>query len=507
MDNRLASIDLGSNTFRLSIGRVVRHGDTVQLYTEDKLRELVALANGLDEHQRIDAATTAQAIAALTRFGERLRGFPPANVRAVATNTFRVARNAVEILPEAERALGFPIEVISGQEEARLIYLGVVQDLPPSPDRRLVVDIGGGSTEFIIGQGRQPLQLASLQMGCTTWTRRFFSTGRVTRTRMQRAIMAARGTIESITHSYRRTGWRQAYGSSGTAKGLLAVLAENGLSDHGITLAGMQRLADALIRAGEVRLGDWAGLKAERAPVLAGGLAIMMAVFQELGVEHMDAGDGALRVGVLHDLLGRDSHRDQRDETVREMSSRYQLDTVQADRVRDVALALFDQLGLDRAQPHIHELRKSLDWTARLHEIGLVIARDDYHKHGAYILEHADMPGFSHDDQRLLGFLALGHQGRLAKVRRYEPTRPQWLALCCLRLAVLLLRRREPVGAAPFAIRTLGPRITLSVPGGWLESHPLSGFLLKAEAEVWRKIGFGLDTEELPSPASSAASA
>jgi exopolyphosphatase/guanosine-5'-triphosphate,3'-diphosphate pyrophosphatase len=174
MDNRLASIDLGSNTFRLSIGRIVRHGDTVQLYTEDRLRELVALANGMDEHQRITPETAAQAIAALKRFGERLQGFSPANVRAVATNTFRVARNAAEILPVAEQALGFPIEVISGQEEARLIYLGVIQDLPPTEHRRLVIDIGGGSTEFIIGKGQTPLQLASLQLGCTTWTRRFF---------------------------------------------------------------------------------------------------------------------------------------------------------------------------------------------------------------------------------------------------------------------------------------------------------------------------------------------
>lgn len=496
MDDRLASIDLGSNTFRLSIGRVVRHGDTVQIYAEDKLRELVALANGLDEHQRIDAATAAQAVAALRRFGERLKGFSPANVRAVATNTFRVARNAAEILPEAERALGFPIEIISGQEEARLIYLGVIQDLPPSDDRRLVIDIGGGSTEFVIGQGKEPLQLASLQLGCTTWTRRFFPTGLITKGRMHRAVLAARSTIESITHRYRRIGWQEAYGSSGTAKGLLAVLVENGFSERDITLDGMDRLAAALIQAGEVRLQDWAGLKAERAPVLAGGLAIMMAAFQELGIAHMDAGDGALRIGVLHDLLGRDSHHDQRDETVRQMAGRYQLDTAQAGQVRQTALALFDQLGLDVRQPPIAELRKALGWTAQLHEIGLVIARNDYHKHGAYILEHADMPGFSHDDQQLLAFLALGHQGKLAKVRAYAPSREQWLALCCLRLAVLLLRRREARDTLPIRLSAQAQHITLSVPAGWLPAHPLSGFLLKGETEVWRKAGFVLDVAE-----------
>ena len=495
MDNRLASIDLGSNTFRLSIGRIVRHGDTAQIYAEDKLRELVALANGLDEHKRIDAATVDQALAALRRFGERLRGFPPANVRAVATNTFRVARNAAEILPAAERALGFPIEIISGQEEARLIYLGVIQDLPPSDHRRLVIDIGGGSTEFIIGQGDQPLELASLELGCTTWTRQFFPQGRITDARMRQAVLAARGAIESIASRYRGMGWQEAYGSSGTAKGLLAILTENGLSDRDITLSGMERLRDALVDAGQVRLQDWAGLKPERVPVLPGGLAIMIAAFQELGIDRMRAGDGALRVGVLHDLLGRDTHRDQRDETVRQMTRRYQLDTAQAGHVRDLALRLFDQLG-PLAGPDTPELRRGLGWTADLHEIGLAIARDDYHKHSAYILEHADMPGFSRDDQQLLAFLSLGHQGRLAKVRCYLPDRARWLALCCLRLAVLLLRRREPLGALSLRLRAQDQRIALDIPANWLAARPLSGLQLRKEASIWRKAGFALETIE-----------
>jgi len=495
MNNRLASIDLGSNTFRLSIGRVVRQGGTVQIYAEDKLRELVALANGLDEHKRIDAATVEQALAALRRFGERLRGFPPANVRAVATNTFRVARNAAEILPAAERALGFPIEIISGQEEARLIYLGVIQDLPPSDRHRLVIDIGGGSTEFIIGQGDQPLELASLELGCTTWTRQFFPQGRITEARMRQAVLAARGAIESIASRYRGTGWQEAYGSSGTAKGLLAILTENGFSPRDITLDGMERLRDALVDAGQVRLQDWAGLKPERVPVLPGGLAIMIAAFQELGIDRMRAGDGALRVGVLHDLLGRDSQQDRRDETVRQMRSRYQLDAAQAGVVRNLALRFFDQLGLE-ADPDTPELRRALGWTAELHEIGLAIARDDYHKHSAYILEHADMPGFSRDDQRLLAFLSLGHQGRLAKVRCYEPDRARWLALCCLRLAVLLLRRREPLGALPLRLRAQDQRIALDIPSDWLAARPLSGLQLKKEAAIWRKAGFALETIE-----------
>ena len=495
MDNRLASIDLGSNTFRLSIGRIVRHEGAAQIYTEDKLRELVALANGLDEHNRINAATVEQALAALRRFGERLRGFPPANVRAVATNTFRVARNAADILPAAERALGFPIEIIPGQEEARLIYLGVIQSLPPSDHRRLVIDIGGGSTEFIIGQQDQPLELASLEMGCTTWTRQFFPQGKITENRMRQAIMAARGAIETIASRYRTRGWAEAYGSSGTAKGLLGILAENGLTQRDITLDGMEWLRAGLVRAGQVRLQDWAGLKPERAPVLAGGLAIMIAAFQELGIDTMRAGDGALRVGVLHDLLGRDSHQDMRDETVRQMHGRYQLDTAQSDRVRTLTLQFFDQLGAETGV-EAPDLRRALGWTADLHEVGLAISRNDYHKHSAYILEHADMPGFSSDDQGLLALLALGHQGRLSKLRPYAPDRARWLALCCLRLAVLLLRRREALGPLALQLQAQGQHIALRIPTDWLSSRPLSGFQLKREASIWRKAGFILNIIE-----------
>ncbi len=492
MDDRLAAIDLGSNTFRLSIGRVVQRDGKAQIYAEDRLREVVNLAGGLDEYRRIRPEAIARAVAALERFGERLRGFPPANVRAVATNTFRVARNAADILPLAERALGFPIEIISGQEEARLIFAGVSHELPPSDDRRLVIDIGGGSTEFVIGQGQKPLRLASLPIGCTTHTRAYFPQGRITESRMRQAILGARREIEAIARPYRLTGWDKAYGSSGTAKGLLAVLTENGLSKRGITLEGMERLRAALIRAGQVRLQDWAGLKAERAPVLAGGLAIMIAAFQDLKIESMDTGDGALRVGVLYDLLGRDLQHDKRDETVRQFIKRYQVDEAQAARVSAFALTLFDQLDLE-ADPEYEDLRRALAWTAALHECGLAIAHADYHKHSAYIVGHADMPGFSRDDQELLAFLALGHQGKkLGKLRDQAPSRARWLTLCCLRLAVLLHRRREDVSPLPLRLHAHGAQVDVAVDANWLSNNPLSEFTLRAETDIWRKAGFEL---------------
>lgn len=496
MSERLASIDLGSNTFRLSIGRVVRQGDTAQLYTEDHLRELVALAEGLDEHQRLRPATIEQALAVLRRFGERLRGFPAANVRCVATNTFRVARNAAEILPAAEAALGFPIEIISGLEEARLIYLGVLQGLPPATHHRLVIDIGGGSTEFIIGRNDTPLQLASLELGCTTLTRRFFPQGRITEARMQQAILAARMAIVGIASRYRQTGWAEAFGSSGTAKGLLAILHENGLSTQGITASGMQQLRCGLVRHGRVRLEDWAGLKAERVPVLPGGLAIMLAAFHELGIDTMQTGDGALRTGVLIDLLGRDLRRDQRDETVRQFAQRYAQDPTQADRVRTLALSLYDPLDLQVDPIERAELRRALGWTASLHEIGLAISRHDYHKHGAYILQHADMPGFSRDDQALLAFLALGHQGRLAKVRHFKPDAAHWMTLLCLRLATLFLRRRETADVPPMSLQADFPQVELTLAASWLEERPLTRFQLEAETKVWHKMGIRLTVSE-----------
>lgn len=302
MDQRLAAVDLGSNTFRLAVGHVAREAGAVRLVYEDRLRELVSLSAGLDAHQCLRPETCVQALAALGRFGARLRGFPPERVRVVATSTFRTARNIQAFLPRAEQALGFRIDIISGREEARLIYGGVVQGLADSRGRRLVIDIGGGSTEFIAGEDDRPRALESLPLGCTSHTLRYFPDGRITAARLDAATQAARNRIQAIATPLRRAGWQHAYGTSGTAKGLLAILRENGFSTCGITRAGMERFGAALVQAGEVRLADWAGLKPERAPVLIGGLAILLAAFQVLDIGPMQAGNGALRVGVLADL-------------------------------------------------------------------------------------------------------------------------------------------------------------------------------------------------------------
>jgi len=491
MDALLAAVDLGSNSFRLSIARVIQQDGVAQLFPVDRLKETVRLAAGLNAEHRLDETTMARAIAVLARFGERLRNFPESRVRAVATNTFRVACNASTLLARAEAALGFPIDVISGQEEARLIFSGVAHSLPSVATKRLVVDIGGGSTEIIIGKGFQPMRMASLYMGCVSYSRQFFADGHINAARMQQAELTARREIEGITRLYRKTGWQEAYGSSGTAKALYAILGET-LGTDGITAAGLRKLKRRLIQSGRAIVCELPGLKAERADVLPGGLAIMSAIFDELGIEQMKTGEGALRMGVLYDLLGRaDAGDDKRQQSVHLFMRRYHIDQRQAERVRGAALRFFDMLQPRTAQTE--ELRLALGWAADLHEIGLSIAHDDYHRHSAYVLEHADMPGFSNAEQALLACLTLAHRGKLGKVQSLVHNHPQWLAILSLRMAVLLMRRRQDSAPPPLRLSAQGSTITITVNRQWLAERPLSDFSLRAETQEWRKIGYVLN--------------
>ncbi len=499
MDYLLAAVDLGSNSFRLTIARVVQHNGHAQIYAVDRLKDAVQLAAGLTPQKTLDEASVERAIAVLKRYGERLQGFKPSRVRAVATNTFRVARDTGPILARAEAALGFPIEVISGQEEARLIYAGVSSELPPSSNQRLVIDIGGGSTEVILGQSYQPGHLASLNMGCVSYTKQFFPDGHITAQRMGKARLAARRELESISETYRHAGWEQAYGSSGTAKGLLAILTQGGMSAKGITLDGMEALQQRLIEDGCVVMDHLPGIKPARATVLSGGLAIMMAAFEELKIDVMLPGEGALRAGVLYDLLGRRSEHDKREETVQLMPRRYKIDAEQAERVHRIAMQLFQSLALE--DEDAGEMARALSWAARLHEVGMSITSTNYHQHSAYILGHADMPGFSNDDQNLLAWLVDGHQGKVARMgsQRPEPTHAQRAALLCLRLAVLLCRRREQPEALPLQLRRDNGMLSIVADADWLDTHALSDYSLRAEVKEWRKAEFKLELVETPS--------
>lgn len=487
MEHLLAAVDLGSNSFRLAIGRVHEENGVRHIYQIDRMKETVRLAAGLDSNKVLSKDAIDKALDILKRFGERLDSFHPDRVRAVATNTFRVARNTPDIIPRAEAALGFPIEVIAGREEARLIYTGVNHTLPESEAKRMVIDIGGGSTEVIIGKKEEPLVMSSLYMGCVSYTRRFFPDGIIDEHTMRTAEMSAQREIEVITKPYKRLGWQEAYGSSGTAKALFAILDETGFSRQGITPAGLKKLRQKLIEDGRVISSELPGIKPERAEVLPGGLAIMNAFFDEMGIQTMHTGDGALRLGVLVDLAGRSESQDRRDDTVRVFMKRYHVDSRQASRVRRTAQRLYDSLiPAPNAQD---ELRRALSWAADLHEVGMSIAQNGHHKHGAYILNNADMPGFSKVDQSTIAMLVLAHTGKLGKVQSLVKSQEQWLAILALRLAALLCRRREEVEAIALSVSVKGNSIITTANKDWLAKHPLTDFSLHAEEAEWQRVG------------------
>jgi len=477
----LAVVDMGSNSFRLELGRV--EGD--QIFRLDTWRENLRVGAGLDRAGRLTAATRRSALACLARFGERLRGLHPSAVRAVATNTFRIARNAGDFLPRAEAALGFPIDVISGHEEARLIYVGVAHVLPPSATPRLVVDIGGGSTEFIIGRGLDPEQLESLNLGCVGVSQRFFADGSLRAEQFAAAEMHARAEIEAIAGTFTRGHWREAYASSGTALALAEILEQNGLSAGGITREGLLRLRRRMVAAGHVDRLRLAGLKPQRAPVLAGGFAIMLAALAELDVPRINPVGGALRLGVLYDLLGRSVRRDARVVTVERFIERYHVDRAHAARVAAMARALYEQ-AQGGPRP---ESGQRLEWAALLHEVGYTVSHIGFHKHGAYILGNADMPGFSAQEQQRIAMLVLGCRGGLSKVAPMlgdEGFRAEVLAL---RLAVLFHHARRSIGTPRVELR-VGKAVRLAAAPRWLGAHPLTAHLLEKEQAEWEGLGF-----------------
>ncbi|OGU21137.1 MAG: exopolyphosphatase, partial [Hydrogenophilales bacterium RIFOXYD1_FULL_62_11] len=354
--------------------------------------ETVRLAGGLTDDKQLDEATQTRALACLHRFGERLRGLSPEAIRCVGTSSLRIAKNADVFIPKAEIALGHPIEIVAGREEARLIYLGVAHSLTASPDKRLVVDIGGGSTEFIIGQGLKPLARESLHMGCVNFSRRFFADGVLDKTALKTAEMAARAEVERITQEFAHGNWQQAIGSSGTARALREILELNGLSDNGITAQGLAQLRSLMVKAGHIDALDLAGLTRDRRPVIAGGFAIMMGLFSELGIEQMDVAETAMREGILYDLLGRLDNRDVRGAAVAATARRYGADARHADAVERTALKSLAQVAMAWQLPRTLSATL-LGWAAQLHEIGLVIAHDNHHKHGEYILANGDLRG------------------------------------------------------------------------------------------------------------------
>ncbi len=477
----VAALDLGSNSFHLVVARVIES----RVHVVDKLKERVQLAAGLDEDNVLDEGAQQRALECLARFGHRLASLEPAQVRAVGTNTLRKAVNGDVFVEAAEAALGHPIEVVSGQEEARLVYVGVAGSIHEGGGgRRLVVDIGGGSTECIIGVGPSLVRADSLYMGCVGYTRRFFDDGRITPKRMQRAITAARLEFGSIHRMYKGLGWAQCYGSSGTVAAIERVLTENHWSDHCITQEGLDALEAALFEAGHARDLALPGLKADRAPVLAGGYAILAAVFRSLEVERMVASTGALREGVLQDLLGRVHGGDVREETVSHMRQRYAADVAQAQRVERTALALLAQAAVAWALD-VDEATRMLRWAAQLHEIGKAISYAGYHRHGAYLVQHSDMPGFSKGEKSLLAALVLAQRRKLVDARLGALVTSRQKVVrrlgTLLRIAVQLNRTRSQNPPPTVDLAVKGDTLHLIFPEVWLDERPLTRADLEEE--------------------------
>ena len=491
----LAAVDLGSNSFRMVIARRVGG----ELRPLDRLREGVRLAECLDPRRRINAEGKKRALACLKKFGQRLRDFPDTNVRAVGTNTLRKARNTGDFLDQAEEALGHRIEVISGQEEARLIFLGASHSLAGGSERRLIVDIGGGSTECIAGEAFEPVRAESLYMGCVGYTLAFFRGGKITPKRMRKAETAARLEMRPAKADFRYLGWERCAGASGTIAAVAEILRQNGWSERDITPEGLRQLRQAILAVDHVDRLQLPGLKNDRAKVLPGGLAILTAVFDSLRIERMEVSAGALREGVLYDLLGRIRHEDARDRTIQRFIEQYSVDVPQARRVEATALRCLDQVagswGLDRATS-----RAFLSWAANLHEVGLAITHGGFHKHGAYLIDHSDMPGFSVPDQKMLSLLVRGVRRKFPKPLFAElqaATGDTAMRLCVLlRLGVLLNRSRSQRTLPDFQLAAKKRRIEIAFPVGWLARHPLTGADLEQERTFLKAAGIKLGVGE-----------
>ena len=485
---QLAAIDMGSNSFRLEIGQLVDD----RYRRIDYLKETVRLGGGLDAAGFLSEEAATRGLDCLARFASRLDGFASSQVRAVATQTLREAKNRNAFLARAQSTLGLPIEIISGREEARLIYSGVAR-LQPSNVQRLVIDIGGGSTELILGRGDRPRRAESFQVGSVSLSMKYFPDGRFSERAFREAQIAAGAELEEAIGPFAPRHWREALGSSGTVGAVSQVLAASGQGDGTVTPEGLRWLMRRCLEAGSADRLDLPGLRDDRRVVIAGGLSLLYTLAMNFGIDELQPARGALRQGVIFDLAARREierraavvTRDIREASVRELQRRFQVDTEQAGRVEAVAMSLLDDI--EPATPS--ELRRELRWAAALHETGMMISHHDHHRHSAYVLAHVDAPGFSQSQLRRIGDLVLGQRGGLRKLEARLQEVAFALHLFCLRLAVIVCHARGDVDPAEIALVGHSGQPTLAPALGWAETHPRALHLLREEIEAWSRIG------------------
>ena len=485
--NRLAAVDLGSNSFRLEIGRV----DHDEFQRTEYIKETVRQGGGLDEDRNLTPAAMQAGWECLARFGERLAGFKPHEVKAVATQTLREARNRDVFLEKANAVLGFPIDVISGREEARLIYQGVAQMLPASDERRLVIDVGGRSTELILGQGQVPGTMESYRVGSIAWSKRYFPDGAFTRKAFEIAEVAAKAVLDEAFDAYHPELWDTAYGSAGTVGAIGDVLVAAGWPEGVLTQEGLDWLLERLINGQSADRLRIAGMREDRRAIIGGGLSVMRAIFSLLGITEMQQAAGGLRHGLICDLTGgaRD-YGDLRAKSVQRLASKFNVDTAHSARVSKVATQLLQQVLATHEHAEPARLMRKLGWAADLHEIGSYISHSDYHKHGAYILDNADAAGFSLSEMHRLSLLVLGHRGKLRKLDPVLMQDDLILQLICLRLAVILCHARRDPDLKGMTLSS-GPagshEVHLSCRTNWAAAYPQSAHLLREEELAWQK--------------------
>ncbi len=483
----LGAVDLGSNSFRVEVGRV----DGERIVTESYWKETVRLAGGLDENGAFTPECQRRALDALSRFREKLEGIPETNIRAVGTQALRVAKNSAEFLPKAEEALGHPIEIIAGREEARLVFSGCAHTLPPSSEKRLVVDIGGASTELIVGCGFIAKECESFHVGCVNTSLEFFPGGKITARALKNAQLSAQAEFEEAHQIFSQRNWDAAYGSAGTIGAVADIGQAAGLTNGTVTPALLKELRRELVSAGDVKKLRFPGLKEDRREVIAGGLAVLSAVFDSFKIKEMRPASGALRVGLLYDMLGRQEQRDARDGTVASLTKRSGVDKQQAARVAALADKFFTELD---SSENSHPARKLLQWAAMLHETGRLISPSGYHRHSQYILMNSDLPGFSKYDQTVMGTLVLAQRGNLRKVEASLANPTLVRMILALRLAVIFAHARRTVHLPRFKLTESKDRditvFSLGVDPQWLQRHPLTGYLLEQESIIWSRVGF-----------------
>ncbi|WGG48677.1 Ppx/GppA phosphatase family protein [Rugamonas sp. DEMB1] len=474
-----AAVDLGSNSFRLHIGQ--HDGEAIRVLKS--MREPIRLAAGLDADGNLTEAAMQAALSCLKNFRATLAGYELEAVRVVATSAMRVARNSAAFLPAAELAIGYPIEIISGEEEGRLIYMGVANALATPGERRLVMDIGGGSTELILGRGQDIERVESFSLGTVKQSLLFFVGGRIDAPSFEAAILSARSHFEDAAPPYHPQHWKQAYGSSGTIRTIADIIAKNKLGKGDLSAASLEALKQRFIAFGHVSRIEMAGLRPDRASTIIGGLAILIAMVHELDIPAMQPIEAGLRMGVMWDLYLRSTKRDRREQSVRGLAQKFHADAGRAGRVAEDAAALYLQM-----KPASDTYSRLLYWSALLHEVGLVVAQTGYHKHAAYLVENADLPGFTTREQKAMSRLVLAQKGNLRKVADALADPDFAKAVVALRLAILFMHSRIELDCAELKLR-MKSRIELEIRRDVVSDHPTVSYWMEKEQELWDEVG------------------